>query len=122
MAFPQTPARNVPGAFFETPAHLRFSTGPDPARRRLFGDSQATQAGRNALGPDNSVIGGQAPATSTTSIPASTSGGDGGLTPLGRLSTPSESISPIARAAKAINQFLQADENYPDLDSYCRRK
>jgi len=35
---------------------------------------------------------------------------------------PREELTPIARAARAINQFLQSDDNYPEIDSYCRRE
>ena len=31
-------------------------------------------------------------------------------------------LPPILKAARSINQVLQHDESYPDLDSYCRRK
>ena len=31
-----------------------------------------------------------------------------------------EELPPIVKAAQSINQTLQLDESYPDLDSYCR--
>lgn len=33
-----------------------------------------------------------------------------------------ENVPPVVKAAKAINAVLQADESFPDLDSYCRRR
>lgn len=36
--------------------------------------------------------------------------------------TKASTVSPIEKAAVAINSFLTSDDNFPDLDSYCRRK
>jgi nuclear pore complex protein Nup155 len=33
-----------------------------------------------------------------------------------------ETLPPVVKAAKAINAFLQSDANFPDIDSYCKRK
>jgi nuclear pore complex protein Nup155 len=33
-----------------------------------------------------------------------------------------QSLQPIQRAARTINEVLQKDANFPDLDSYVRRK
>ena len=34
----------------------------------------------------------------------------------------SAAVPPVIKAARAVNEFLQSDENFPDLDSYIRRK
>jgi nuclear pore complex protein Nup155 len=35
---------------------------------------------------------------------------------------PEPPLPPILKAARSVNQVLQADESFPDLDSYCRRE
>jgi nuclear pore complex protein Nup155 len=35
---------------------------------------------------------------------------------------PVENVPPVVKAAKAINTFLQMDEGFPGLDTYCGRK
>jgi nuclear pore complex protein Nup155 len=32
-----------------------------------------------------------------------------------------DDLPPVAKAAQVVNQTLQLDESYPDIDSYCRR-
>jgi nuclear pore complex protein Nup155 len=31
-------------------------------------------------------------------------------------------LPPILKAARSVNNVLDLDESFPDLDSYCRRK
>ena len=113
MAFVQaTPARPVPGAFFNTPAAQRFPAGADTVRRKLFSDADATQHLSTSGGALNGVSKGATGSGSTGRAPAS----------VARALPAPENVAPITRAAKAINQSLQKDENFPDLDSYLRRQ
>ncbi|KAI8273865.1 Nucleoporin NUP170 [Colletotrichum sp. SAR11_240] len=115
MSYPQlTPARPVPGAFFNTPAASRFAGNDnEPVRRRLFLDGDGAQ-GSTTTGTSGALVGGStfAPAT------VSSVGTSGGLVSTSQ--APQQNLPPVTRAAQAVNQFLQADENYPELDSYCR--
>lgn len=132
MSFPQTtPLRPVPGAFMNTPAVAsRFQSGSDPVRRQLFPTSSNTQPGGQAGG--NLVPSGSGSAATHGSGLASTgsstaltavNAGDSSLAPINPLPVPRvENVPPVVKAAKAINAFLQMDESFPDLDSYCRRK
>lgn len=122
MSFPQTtPIRPVPGAFLNTPAVAsRFQSGPDPVRRNLFPGSENAQLG---------VIAGTGSGTTTetrmTQPAASTAVSNTtntGLTTTNVATVARETLPPVAKAAKVINNFLQMDEGFPDLDSYCRRK
>lgn len=106
---PATPVRPVPGAFVNTPAVVaRFQPGPDAARRQLFPLAEGLGGGASP-GPAASlaVAGPSEPGAATaTPLPAPRAA----------------NVPPVARAAKAINACLQADEAFPDLDSYCRRE
>jgi nuclear pore complex protein Nup155 len=102
---PVTPMRQIPGAFINTPA-----PGPNTVRRRLnFNEA----AGPSTAG---AVMNTPAPLTRTLSAgqPEITTG----LMPLPQTR---EDLPPLAKAAQVVNQTLQLDESYPDLDSYCRR-
>ncbi|KAH7324644.1 Non-repetitive/WGA-negative nucleoporin C-terminal-domain-containing protein [Stachybotrys elegans] len=124
MAYPQsTPMRPVPGAFVNTPAvNSRFISASDPVRRQLFPTTETSQS--------SSVANNQASTTATSAVqstaalaPANSTPSTGGLalqnTPLPV--APAENIPPIVKAAKAINTFLQLDEGFPSLDTYCGR-
>ncbi|GAB0133086.1 hypothetical protein EsDP_00001502 [Epichloe bromicola] len=132
MSFPQTtPLRPVPGAFLNTPAVAsRFQSCSDPVRRQLFPTSSNLQSsgqasGSLALGNAGSAAthstsggGAQGPSTTVTSANA----GNAGLVATNPLPPPRvENVPPVLKAAKAINSFLQMDESFPDLDSYCRQ-
>ncbi|CAH0025896.1 unnamed protein product [Clonostachys rhizophaga] len=114
MAFPQiTPMRPVPGAFMNTPAIAsRYQSGSEPVRRQLFPSS------------DNAV---KAPlgrtVSGTLAAPAAPEASAvGGLLTTNPLPPPRvESVPPVLKAATAINVFLRTDENFPELDSYCRQ-
>ncbi|KAH6890629.1 Non-repetitive/WGA-negative nucleoporin C-terminal-domain-containing protein [Thelonectria olida] len=118
MSFPQTtPVRMVPGAFLNTPAVAsRFQATSDPVRRQLF-------PGTDNNNPNTAVSKSTAPATSrsTAVVPTSKMTKDGLLVPTLVPPPRSENVPPVVKAAKAINTFLQADERFPDLDSYCRQ-
>lgn len=136
---PVTPMRPVPGAFLNTPAALsRYQTGgQDPTRRQLF----PTSASSDQLGGGGgSGAGGLTTSATTSSLlgggagPQPSSLATGGLTASASTSalvpTPTtpiappraETVAPVIKAARAVNQCLQADENFPDLDSYIRRE
>lgn len=105
-----TPMRPVPGAFLNTPAAARN----DPTRRRLFNEPSTPSGGQ---------LSGARPAAGSGPVALGSSGG--GLqspaqsTRAGQTAGP---LPPITKAAKSVNDVLQLDESYPDLDSYCRRK
>ncbi|KAH8687014.1 Non-repetitive/WGA-negative nucleoporin C-terminal-domain-containing protein [Ilyonectria robusta] len=123
MSFPQTtPVRPVPGAFLNTPAVAsRFQAGSDPVRRQLFAGSEAN--------PQPMGVGAKTSTTTTTSrsvalttaSSSKTTTSDGLVVPSVLPPPRSENVPPVVKAAKAINSFLQADERFPDLDSYCRQ-
>lgn len=125
MSFPPaTPLRPVPGAFVNTPAIVsRYQTSHDPVRRTLFpvSDGQAAQT-TSTTAATTAAHG--AVSTGSTAVTATTANVEGGgLASLAPLPPPRvENIPPVLKAAKAINSFLQLDESFPDLDSYCRRK
>ncbi|KAG6012658.1 hypothetical protein E4U54_007381, partial [Claviceps lovelessii] len=128
MSFPQTtPLRPLPGAFLNTPAVAsRFQSGSDPVRRQLFPNASNLPSG----GPvgSNSAVSNSALVTT----PAETQGSATAVTTISArnvelaavsalpLPRP-ENVPPVVKAAKAINSFLQMDESFPDLDSYCRQ-
>jgi len=100
---PVTPMRNIPGAYFNTPA-----PGANTAvRRRLnFNSDVGDKTHKGGLNTG-------APPVSETAIMSTT-----GPQP----KPPKEEISPVEKAAQTVNRTLQQDESYPDLDSYCRRE
>lgn len=100
---PVTPVRQIPGAFIHTPAH----GVPNTTRRRLNFNEPASSAVGSAPAPLASTLGSGPPELATGMLPP----------PQAR-----EDLPPVAKAAQVINQTLQLDESYPDLDSYCRRK
>jgi nuclear pore complex protein Nup155 len=103
---PVTPVRQIPGAFINTPA-----PGPNTARRRLNFNETA------GAGTNGTTLG-------TTPGPITSTMGSGqqeiatGMLPPPHLR---EDLPPVAKAAQVVNQTLQLDESYPDIDSYCRR-
>lgn len=137
MSFPETtPVRAVPGAFLNTPAVAsRFRNDRDPVSRNLFQKSEAA-AQRSAAASlrRNSSSGSRSKALARAGlVPSNTTGSLLDMTgrpseqeapvpvnpvPIRRV----ENIPPVVRAARAINGCLAGDENFPDIDSYCRRK
>ncbi|KAM4058949.1 hypothetical protein HRG_008174 [Hirsutella rhossiliensis] len=124
MSLPQaTPVRPVPGAYLNTPAIAsRFQSASDPVRRQLFPVSEGSNPGPGAA----SAV---APAGATAQTPPAASSMAVGVGPpeAGLVSTTplpaprAANVPPVVKAAKAINAFLQLDETFPDLDSYCRQ-
>lgn len=117
--------RPVPGAFMNTPAIVaRYQTSHDPVRRTLFpvSEGQNPQTSSAATTTTTAPLG-MAPSSSTAVTTTSGNVEGSGLSSLTPLAPPRvENIPPVLKAAKAINAFLQQDESFPDLDSYCRRK
>ncbi|KAK3352608.1 Non-repetitive/WGA-negative nucleoporin C-terminal-domain-containing protein [Lasiosphaeria hispida] len=106
---PVTPMRQIPGAYFNTPA-----PGANTGVRRRLNFNEPAGAGVTAgLGATGGPFNSQAVPPAV--IPGVGTGS--GLLPLpqGR-----EELDPVAKAALSINKTLQLDESFPDLDSYCR--
>ena len=100
---PVTPMRQIPGAFINTPA----PAGNNATRRRLnFNEPTGTGAMGNPPAPIG-TLGSDRPEITTGMLPP----------PQTR-----EDVPPVVKAAQVVNQNLQTDESYPDLDSYCRRR
>jgi hypothetical protein len=125
MAFPQmTPMKQVPGAFLNTPAMAsRFQPAQDNVHRQLWpvgdstsGDLQGRSDPVTTAPVDRDQINqSQIAPTSQASHPGF------GSTSLVS-ATHTANLPPIVSAAKAINTFLQQDETFPSLESYCRRE
>jgi len=93
MAF-QTPQRPLPGAFLNTPAASRYGAGmgvPAPNFLRRPGATTSQALSMQQQSPESR----QEPQT--------------------------QSLQPIQRAARTINEVLLKEANFPDLDSYVRR-
>lgn len=95
MAYPATPQRPLPGAYFATPAASRFNTGP-PVRQPLFPQGVRPAAGPNPI--------------------------DGHPNPQSRELPAPRALPPVQRAANTINEVLKRDANFPEIDTYVRRK
>lgn len=107
MAFPamQTPQRPLPGAFFQTPAAPSTQAGypslrqPDfrqnpPVRHQATSQMQKQDAVQQSQ--QQQLQPGQAPQAQV--------------------------LQPIERAARTINEALQKEASFPDLDSYVKRE
>jgi nuclear pore complex protein Nup155 len=99
--------RQLPGAFLNTPAVQKT----DAVRRRLFNDTP---------GPVSSSHTG----TTSSAVVSNMSGSNMGLQSQSQSqAAPTEPpLPPILKAARSVNNVLDLDESFPDLDSYCRRK
>lgn len=95
MAF-QTPQRPLPGAFFNTPAASRFGPAPPQPVFRPVGLLSQQPAQPNAQ-------------------PQQQQSSQSQQAPLTR------SLQPVQRAARTINEILQKEANFPELDSYVRQ-
>ncbi|KAH8780273.1 putative nuclear pore complex protein [Diaporthe sp. PMI_573] len=102
MATP-TPVRHLPGAFINTPAPAN-----DATRRNLFGDATAGGPRLGPLGRDPSR-----PAPGPPQPPGPPA--QPGL----QLIPDNAAQPPVLRAAKVVNDLLQSDERYPELNSLC---
>lgn len=96
-----TPQRPLPGAFLNTPAASRF--GP-PIPAPVFRPSALSGAQPRGQAQQSSNLK-QQPQQDLQA----------------RQISQNRSIQPIARAARTINDVLQQEANFPDLDSYVRR-
>lgn len=101
MSFPafQTPQRPLPGAFLQTPAASRYQ-GPGPVRQ-LFRTQSSNPA--EVVAPT-----GQG-AQPVVALP-------------GAQAAQSQALKPVQRAARTVNEVLRKDANFPELDSYVKRK
>jgi nuclear pore complex protein Nup155 len=100
----QTPQKPLPGAFLQTPAPLRTQTGSDP-RRQLFRSGSSNGQQSNALTSQNGAVVGQQQQVSQT-----------------QSQTQAPPLLPVQRAARTVNEVLQRDASFPDLDSYVKRE
>ncbi|TQV92785.1 non-repetitive nucleoporin [Cordyceps javanica] len=138
MSFPETtPVRVVPGAFLNTPAVAsRFRNERDPVSRHLFQRSEATPGSgsgslrRNSSSSSTSrsrslARSGLVPTSKTTGSLLDMTARSGDTTAVAPANPASlrrvENVPPVMRAARAINGCLSSDENFPDIDSYCRQ-
>lgn len=118
-----TPARNLPGAFYQTPATTRTTTVADPTRRRLF--PEASRGGGSVFGSNPFPPANTTPSRGSGSLAVS-SRGSGALVATGddngdgAAPEPTQ-LTPLQNAARAVNYNLKLDESFPELDSYCRR-
>lgn len=99
----QTPQRPLPGAYVQTPAASRFQSGPI---------NQPNFQSRSTATPQLDRSHSQSKAL-TEQRPTN---------PQQAARSPAESLGPIERAAKAINETLSEDTRFPELDSYIGRK
>ncbi|KAK7735542.1 hypothetical protein SLS53_007455 [Cytospora paraplurivora] len=102
-----TPLRQLPGAFIQTPAPPN-----DNLRRNLFADATPTSSRGGPLGRDPArplALGRFPPPPAVPGPPAT-------------IAPPPapENAPPVLKAARFVNELLQLDGSYPDLDSYCR--
>lgn len=94
----QTPQKPLPGAYIQTPAVSRFqsfqSRQPNAVSQQQNGKQQQSQA----LSQQGQSVqkGGQR--------------------------SENQDVPPIERAAKAVNEALSEESQYPDLDSYIGRE
>lgn len=113
-----TPVRPVPGAFLNTPA----PAPADPVRRDLFGAAVTGGPRRGPLGTSPP----RQPAMNRFPPPAARPGSPprpvGPPAPLPAAQTAADNTPPAQKAARFVNELLQLDASYPDIDSYCRRE
>ncbi|RKF57606.1 Nucleoporin NUP170 [Erysiphe neolycopersici] len=98
MSYPATPLKSLPGAFFNTPAPSRFVKKNVTLHQSSFND-------RIISGGTAGISGGD----SIAAIDAA------------REQAKSQELRPVQRAARTINDVLQREASYPDLDSYVRQ-
>lgn len=105
----QTPQRPLPGAYLRTPATSKYQSGPIGQPNFRTDGSMSIQ---NNAPSNNSQVSAQQSQqlqqSQQSTAPAARSG--------------QESLKPIERAAKTINETLVQEARYPELDSYVGRK
>ena len=101
FAMPQTPQRPLPGAYIQTPAHGFTNKAGQFNQPNFRPNTTASQISQGQS---------QAPThqRQQTGQVAGTS--------------PAEELKPITRAARTINETLDQESRYPELDSYVSRK
>ncbi|KAI0165587.1 nucleoporin-domain-containing protein [Xylariaceae sp. FL1272] len=114
-AFSQTPSHALPGAFLNTPAVAsRFGAASqqDPVRRRLFNQPSSSSAAQPPIfGQDSSL---------PLAQPVPTSANNGAVTHSSQVVATAPQ-PPLAKAAAFVNNALNIDQLYPELDAYCRQ-
>ncbi|PSS05201.1 nucleoporin Nup157/170 [Coniella lustricola] len=112
-----TPVRALPGAYLNTPAATS-----DPLRKDLFGagaaGSGSARMGPLGTSPPRPMAISRFPPSATGQSTALPSAPGQALQP--PTQPPTETMSPAQKAARVINDHLQHDANFPDLDTYCR--
>lgn len=98
---PQTPQRPLPGAYIQTPAHGLTAKAGQLSQPNLQ---------PNTIPPQN---GSQGQSQALTQQKGQT-GQVAGTSSL-------EELKPIVRAARTINETLDQESRYPELDSYVSR-
>lgn len=100
---PRTPPKALPGAYIQTPAFNKFQTGsmPQPAFRSVPAPLQQQQNGPKSGGQALSVQPQQ-----RYTVGKSTAG----------------DLKPIERAARSLNETLNQESRYPEIDSYVGRE
>ena len=100
---PQTPPKALPGAYIQTPAFNRFQAGAinQPAFRSIPAPSQQQQYGSQS---NSQALSRQSQQMQAAGKPAA------------------EDLKPIERAAKNINETMNQESRYPEIDSYIGRK
>ena len=100
-AIPQTPQRPLPGAYIQTPAHGLVNQGGQVNqpnfRPNTITSQNASQGQSQALTQQKQQTG---------QVVANSSAGE---------------LKPIGRAARTINETLERESRYPELDSYVSR-
>lgn len=109
-----TPMRPVPGAFLNTPA-----PAADPLRRDLFGAGGSRRGPLGTSPPRQHAVNRFPPLAARPASPPPATGPPA-LPPT--VQSAIENTPPAQRAARFVNELLQLDGSFPDLDSYCRRK
>ncbi|CAN8101920.1 unnamed protein product [Discula destructiva] len=108
-----TPVRPVPGAFLNTPA-----PAPDPVRRHLFGAAGSRRGPLGTSPPQQPAINRFHPPGGRPASPPPPAGPP--APPAAQPTIENENTPPSQRAARFVNDLLQLDGSFPDLDSYCR--
>lgn len=101
-AMPQTPQRPLPGAYIQTPAHSLAN--------------KAGQLGQPTFRPNaiTSQNGSQGQSQALTQQKQQTGQVAG--------TSPAEELKPTGRAARTINETLDQESRYPELDSFVSRQ
>lgn len=111
-----TPMRPVPGAFINTPA-----PAPDSVRRDLFGAAGSRRGPLGTSPPRQPAMNRFPPAAGGRPASPPPPPGAPGQAVTPQQPAAVENTPPAQRAARFINELLQLDGSFPELDQYCRR-